>query len=205
MVKVKLYIEGGGDSRSLHIECRRGFSKLFEKAGFKGRMPATKACGGRNSAFDDFKIALDVASAGDYPILLVDSEDAVTEPPWKHLQKRDDWERPEDAGDDQAQLMVQCMETWCMTDHYALKRFFGQHLQESALLPPDRLEERAKVDIQQALEHATRECGRDRTYRKGKRSFRLIAELNPRVLSDHLPHFVGLCEVLDKKLAVNQD
>lgn len=200
-MNVTLYIEGGGDSRSLHIECRRGFRKLLEKASFKERMPSTKASGGRASAFDDFKTALELASGDVYPILLVDSEDAVTEPAWAHLQERDGWSKPDGADDDQAQLMVQCMETWCVADRHALRRFFGQHLQDSALPALNNLEARAKADVQQALEHATRECGRDREYKKGKRSFRLIAELEPRVLKEHLPHFVRLCEVLDNKLA----
>ena len=201
-MKVELYIEGGGDSRSLRIECRRGFRKLLEKGGFKGRMPSTNACGGRSSAFDDFEVALEVASDDEYPVLLVDSEDAVTQPAWEHLQARDGWPRPASAADDQAQLMVQCMETWCVADHGALRRFFGQQLQENALPALDALEGRAKADVQRALEHATRECGRDREYRKGKRSFRLIAELDPGALKRHLPHFVELCKVLDKRLDV---
>lgn len=203
-MKVKLYIEGGGDSRSLHIECRRGFCRLFEKAGFKERMPSIKASGGRGSAFDDFNTAFEMASGDEVPMLLVDSEAAVTEPPWKHLQDLDGWSRPNGATDDQAQLMVQCMETWCVADRQALRRFFGQHLQESALPALNNLEECAKADVQQALGHATRECGHDREYKKGKRSFRLIAELDPCVLKEHLPHFAELCNVLGKTLAGTQ-
>lgn len=205
MVKVKLYIEGGGDTKSLHIECRRGFRKLFENAGFQGRMPSTNPCGGRGSAFDDFKTALDTASEDEYPILLVDSEAPVTEPAWKHLQGSDGWAKPSGATDDQVQLMVQCMETWCVADRGALRRFFGQYLQESALPAPNDLEGQAKAEVQQALEHATRECGRDREYKKGKRSFRLIAELDPRVLEENLPHFVELHRILDKTLAGSQN
>ena len=167
-------------------------------------MPSTKASGGRASAFDDFKTALELASGDEYPILLVDSEDAVTEPSWKHLKERDGWSRPDGAADDQAQLMVQCMETWCVADHGALRRFFGEQLLHSALPALHNLEERAKADVQQALELATRECGRDREYKKGKRSFRLIAEPDPSVIKEHLPHFVELCKVLDKRLDVAQ-
>ena len=205
MVKVKLYIEGGGDSRSLYTECRRGFRKLLENAGFKRRMPSTHACGGRSSAFHDFQTALETASDDEVPILLVDSEAPVTKPAWKHLQDSDGWLRPNGASDDQVQLMVQCMESWCVADRKALRRFFGQHLQESALPAPNDLEGRAKADVQQALEHATRKCGRDREYQKGKRSFRLIAEVDPAILKEHLPHFVGLCEVLDRTLAGTQN
>jgi len=164
-------------------------------------MPSITACGGRNSAFDDFKTALE----DEYPILLVDSEAPVTEPAWEHLQDLDNWLRPNGAADDQAQLMVQCMETWCVADRSALRRFFGQHLQESALPALNDLEGRAKTDVQQALEHATRECVHNREYKKGKCSFRLIAEVDPRVLEEHLPHFVELCKVLDKTLAGSQN
>ena len=55
MVSVRIYIEGGGDSKDLQSRCREGFRKLIEKTGFEGRMPSTVACGGRNNAYDMFK------------------------------------------------------------------------------------------------------------------------------------------------------
>jgi hypothetical protein len=37
MVKVKIYVEGGGDNNSaLVAECCKGFTQFFQKAGFKG-------------------------------------------------------------------------------------------------------------------------------------------------------------------------
>lgn len=85
-MRVKLYIEGGGDRSSLHIKCREGFRKLLERAGFQDRMPSTKACGNRSAAYDDFKTALHGARDDDYPVLLVDSEGPVSQPPWQHLR-----------------------------------------------------------------------------------------------------------------------
>ncbi|MBP7053025.1 MAG: DUF4276 family protein [Phycisphaerae bacterium] len=202
MVRVRLYIEGGGDSRSLHIKCREGFRKLLERAGFKGRMPSTRACGGRNAAYDDFKTALRTAAAGDYPVLLVDSEAPVNQPrsPWQHLQSRDGWEQPAGADDDQAQLMVQCMETWCLADRNALGEFFGSRLRENALPSLDNLEAKAKETVQEALANATRDCGRQRGYEKGRRSFELLGQLDPAELKTHLPHFVRLCQMLESRL-----
>lgn len=55
---MKLYVEGGGNAASLKTACREGFSKLLEKAGFKGRMPRIVACGSRNDAFDSFCTAI---------------------------------------------------------------------------------------------------------------------------------------------------
>lgn len=199
-MKVKLYIEGGGDSRSLHIKCREGFRKLFERAGFVGRMPGTKACGSRNDAYGDFRTALSLASVDDYPILLVDSEAPVSQPPWDHLQQRDAWGRPTGAEDAQAQLMVQCMETWCIADRGALRIFFGQDLAERRLPHLEGLEARSKDDVQDALVDATRRCGRNRAYAKGSRSFELLGILDSAKLRERLPHFARLCKVLDEKL-----
>lgn len=199
-MKVRLYIEGGGDRSSLHIRCREGFQKLLERAGFAGRMPSTKACGSRNAAFDDFKTALRTATTGEYPVLLVDSEAPVNQSPWQHLRSRDGWERPSGADEDQAQLMVQCMESWCVADRSALRRFFGNGFRESALPAPDGLEAHAKEAVQEALADATHDCGHQRGYEKGKRSFELLGQLDPAELKKHLPHFVRLCEMLDARL-----
>ncbi len=47
MVKVKIYVEGGGDSKEQHVRCREGFRKLIEKSGFIKRSPAVVACGAK--------------------------------------------------------------------------------------------------------------------------------------------------------------
>lgn len=198
-MKVKIYVEGGGDSKALRIRCREGFHKLLERAGFAGRMPAITSCGGRLSAFDDFRTAVGCSAAGTYPLLLVDSESGVSKEPWDHLKDQDNWDKPDDAEDDQAHLMVQCMETWIAADQEAVKNFFGQYLLEKALPPTDDLENRSKDDVQTALKNATKNCGRDRMYEKGKRSFELLGQLDPEKLKV-LPYFSRLCNVLDEKL-----
>ncbi len=206
-MKVSIYVEGGGDSKDLHARCREGFSKLIGKAGFTGRMPRIVACGGRQHAFDMFRTAIG-NEQGFHPILLVDSEDPVnpqnelshgSAAAWEHLQSRDGWTRPQGTDDDQAQMMVTCTETWIMSDREALRKVFGARLQLSALLPVNDLEQRSRSDVQLALEDATRTCGRDKAYRKGKRSFQVLAELNPRALMN-LPHFKRFIEALDGRL-----
>jgi len=200
-VKVRLYIEGGGDRPSDKSKCREGFRKLLERAGFEGRMPSTSACGGRNAAYDSFKTALRTATQnGEYPVLLVDSEAPVNQPPWQHLQSPDGWEQPAGTDDNQAQLLVQCMETWCVADRVALRRFFGDRLRENALPPPNGLEVRDKEAVQGALVNATHDCERQRGYKKGKRSFELLGQLDPAELKKYLPHFVRLCQMLDARL-----
>ena len=197
-MKVKLYVEGGGDSKSLRTRCRKGFRELLEKAGFLNRMPAIVACGGRNAAYDDFKTALGGAAPDEYPVLLVDSEAPVAPAAqaWQHLNGRDAWEKPTGADENQAQMMVQCMETWLLADRNALRRFFGQ---ENALPGNPSLEEIPKDDVLEGLAAATRDCGRNRKYDKGRRSFELLGGLDPEELRPALPHFVSLCRVLNAK------
>jgi hypothetical protein len=200
MVSVRIYIEGGGDSKDLQSRCREGFRKLIERTGFEGRMPSTVACGGRNNAYDMFKIALRSADVNELPMLLVDSEEPVTTAPWYHLKSRDGWDRPAGAEDDQAQMMVTCMEAWIMADHEALRKVFGAHLRESALFPVEDLDRRSRQDLLAALKNATEDCGRGKGYDKGRRSFQILAELDPETLKENLSYFRRFSETLDRYL-----
>lgn len=198
-MSVKLFVEGGGD-KSTDIACREGFHKLLESAGFGGRMPRIKACGSRNDAYTDFAFHSGHREGAPYPMLLVDSEGPVAHGAWKHLKARDGWSRPKGAAEDQAQLMVQCMETWIVADPEALTEFFGEGLRLGHLPPITNLEPRAKSDIQDSLTRATAGCGRGKKYEKGKRSFEILARLNPELLKMRLPHFDRFCNALGDHL-----
>ena len=198
-----LYLEGGGsgpDSKGLQARCREGFRTLLEKCDFRGRMPRLVACGGRTSAFDDFKTAHRNKEAGVYVAMLIDSEDplAKLDAAWEHLRLRpgDNWEQPAGATDDQVLFMTTCMETWIVADREALRRHYGR-LQNSALPPLDNLEARGRHDVQDKLAHATRNCSN--AYKKGKRSFEVLAKLTPEVL-EQLPSFVRTRRVLNENL-----
>lgn len=201
LVNVKLYVEGGGDSKELHSRCREGFRKLLEKSGFSCCMPQIIAGGGRNGTYNRFRSAFFANHDPNITIiLLVDSEDPLTTSPWTHLNKRDGWERPNGASDDQVQLMVTCMETWIMADRQALRHFFGDCLKENRLLPAIELESRPCHEVQTALDFATRDCGRNRQYHKGDISFQVMAVLTPEILQQYLPNFQRLVDTLHNYL-----
>jgi Domain of unknown function (DUF4276) len=205
-VSAHLYIEGG-ESKEDQIRCREGFRKLIgkieetEKLSFAAgkKMPRLSACGGRNSAFDDFKTAQCCSKEGDYIAMLIDSEDPVAdgEKTWEHLKTRDNWDRPEGAENDQVLFMTTCMETWIVADRAALKGHYGHKLQENALPPLNDLEKRNRTEVYDKLAQATRNCSN--AYAKGKRSFEVLGVLNPTALSS-LPAFARMARVLKAKL-----
>ncbi len=194
-----VYIEGA-ESKDAQILCRRAFRKLFEGVGLKGHLPRTTACGTRTSAFEDFKNKLRLAGDGDFIALLVDSEDPVanTEETWGHLKSRDNWACPAGASDAQVFLMTTCMETWIVADHATLREHYGAKLQESALPPLHQLESRHRHHVQDALERATRNCSN--SYKKGKRSFEVLAQIQPDALNA-LPSFARMVRILNEKLS----
>ena len=196
-----LYIEGA-ESKEDQVRCREGFRNLIGKLGFAAgkRMPRLSACGGRNSAFDDFKTAQASSKLGDYIAMLVDSEDPVrdADKTWEHLKTRDNWDKPAGAVDEQVLFMTTCMESWIVADRETLKRHYGHKLQEAALPPTNNLESRGRSDVHDKLEHATRECSN--AYKKGKRSFLVIGELNPAALEPLLPSFARAKRILNAKL-----
>ena len=71
-----------------------------------------------------------------YVALLIDSEEPLSniDETWDHLMRRDRWQRPRGAQDDQVLFMTTCMETWIVADYNALRAHFGQGIQRSAYL-----------------------------------------------------------------------
>ncbi|WP_419939368.1 DUF4276 family protein [Candidatus Palauibacter sp.] len=197
-MSIKLYVEGGGDSKALTTDCRRGFRKFFEKAGLAGQMPRIKACGSRQDAYDDFKTAL--KNGREVPMLLVDAEDPFTAASsWEHLRNRngDGWDRPDGASNDHCHLMVQVMESWFLADRPALESFYGQGFQASALPPNPHLEQVIKADVLHGLIRATRNLKtKKESYRKGSDSFEILGRIDPSRVESAAPSAKLLLDVL---------
>ena len=194
MVSIKVYVEGGGDGKTLKTACRRGFQRFIEKAGLCGQMPRVVACGSRRNAYESFKTAH--AGQEKTVLLLVDAEGPVTaESPWQHLKTRDGWDRPDHATDDQCHLMVQIMESWFLADPQALKAFYGQGYRPDALPPDQDVERIAKQDVINGLVRATRDTAKGR-YDKGTHSFQILEKLNPKKVTNASPHAKRFIESL---------
>jgi hypothetical protein len=212
MVGLKIFVEGGGDTKTLRTACREGFSSFLEKAGLKGYMPRIIACGGRQNAYDDFCTAI---THNELAMLLVDSESPVHPKyqvnefsrwnPWGHLENRkgDNWNKLDNVSADDCHLMVQCMETWFLADRSALESFYGKDFNAKALPAMENsIEEIDKEQIYQALEAATRNCEKKGSYDKGKHSFKLLAAINPALVVSASPWAERFIDLLKKRQGI---
>jgi hypothetical protein len=154
------------------------------------------ACGSRNDAYDSYCTAIAGAGQNDFPVLLVDSEAAVAQEPWNHLKTRDDWDRPADADDEHAQLMVQCMEAWFLADRELLARFYGHGFTENALPGNRDIEQVPKQDVFRALKMATRQSKTKGEYGKGDHSFEILGQLDPNKVRTASGHAGKLLDTL---------
>ncbi len=201
-MKVRVYVEGGGDGRNLRMRCRRALSAFLEKATLAGHMPRIVASGSRRAAFDDFCAALGASTQDEFIVLLVDSEGPVPAGagPWRHLRERDGWEQPADATDENAHLMVQCMENWFLSDQETLATYFKRGFNANALPGGQHIEEVAKTDVLDGLRNATRQCQSGR-YDKGRHSFAILERADAAKILSASPHAQRLVDTLREKAA----
>lgn len=196
-MSIKVYVEGGGDRKDLKTRCRQGFSTFLRKAGLEGRMPRIVASGARQNAYDSFCTAIHMAREDVFVALLVDSEGPVhqRDAPWIHLQQRDGWNQPAGADNDNAHLMVQCMEAWFFADAGALQAYYGQHFNANAIPNRRNVENILKQDLFRELKSASRTTQKGE-YDKGGHSFEILEALDPAKVRAASPYADRLIRVL---------
>ena len=198
-MKIKLYVEGGGDSHLQDTEFRSAWAAFFEKAGLKAlrKMPSTFRGGGRAQTFDAYRTAVKNRRPDELPLLLVDSEDLVADghSVWQHLKERDGWTKPTGAGNNDAFLMISCMETWFVADRATLQQFFHDCWRNQSLPKWPQLEAVEKLKVFRALDNATASCG-TRKYSKGKVSFVLLQSIDPAAVERACPAAKALVDRL---------
>lgn len=193
-----IYVEGGGSGRNLRAKCREAFRAYFAKTALGDRLPKVVAAAGRGDAFNRFRSALSQTKVDELIVLLVDSEGPVAagSGPWTHLSNHDNWRKPEWASDENAHLMVQCMEAWFLADKNAVAGYFGPDFAANALPSNRNIEQVPKTDIDTALKNATRATS-SRRYDKGRDSFAILGELDPELVAKASPHAARLLHTLE--------
>ncbi|BAY18139.1 hypothetical protein NIES2109_07350 [Nostoc sp. HK-01] len=204
MVKeVRIYIEGGGDGKNTKALIRQGFSQFFKPLVELARSKKVKwniiICGSRNSAFEDFKNALN-----DHPeafnVLLVDAEAPVkVESPWQHLKLRDNWDKPSGVDDSQCHLMVQAVEAWFIADIATLKKFYGQDFKENSISKNPNVETIAKDSLEPSLKTATSKTTKGE-YHKINHASKLLELLDVAAVRQASPYCDRLFTTLKDKI-----
>jgi hypothetical protein len=180
---VKLFVEGGGNHKTLRTECRKSFTIFLTKVGLSGKMPRVVASGPRSKAYDDFCAAVKNQEPA---MMLVDSEvvaEVTSYHPWSILSKNttDQWEKPEGSLDKHCHLMVVCMESWFLADLDTLSNFYGSNFNKNELIKKtNHIENTPKELLFNLLENATKNCKTKSKYIKNEHSFKLLALLNPK-------------------------
>jgi hypothetical protein len=150
---VRIYVEGGGNTRATRSRLREGFHGFFTMLRELARQKRIRwdviPSGSRKDAFDDFLTALRL-HPDSWVVLLVDSEDAVASQPRAHLKKRDGWDLTA-AAKDQVHLMAQAMEAWLLADPDTLAEYYGEDFNRNALPRRQNLEEEPKASLYDAL------------------------------------------------------
>lgn len=202
MVSVRIYVEGGGKNHDTLARCRQGFHGFFGKFVSAGRQPKVIACGDRGTTFDRFRTALSEYQDA-FVILLVDSERSIAPgvAPWMHLKMRDGWDQPAGATDDQAHLMVQCMEAWFLADKDVVADYYGEGFNPNTLPGQQDIEQIDKGDVVRALENATRNTRTKGQYHKTRHGFELLARIDPAKVRQSSRHADHLCQVLLQQTA----
>lgn len=203
--KITVFVEGGGDYAALKSELRRAFAEFFKKTILgEEKRPKVVACGGRQSAYDDFCTAI---RGNKNAMLLVDSETPINPSPtvnvyepWKHLKESNNWDKPPGASDINRHLMVQCMESWFIADWNTMASFFGQGFR-TGLKPSGSVETITKKDVYTAIERASDNCKTKAQYGKGPHSFKILALVDSSVVLAASPWAKRFIDELDRRMS----
>ena len=165
----------------------KGSPSTLQRSLPDGKRPRILPCGDRRSTYEDFCTSLQTEKDKyELILLLVDSEDPVANglSAWQHLKQRtaDNWDKPAGTNDDNAHLMVQCMEAWFLADKEALSAYFGQGFLANSLPARQNIELISKNDVLTSLEHAANPTQK-RHYHKTDHGYELLGLIDPTKVS----------------------
>jgi hypothetical protein len=193
---IHIYVEGGSAGVQ-KTYCRRAFKSFIGKVIPEALFTVT-ACGDRRRTFEAFNLAI-ISHPNDQVVLLVDSEEQVTQDIWVHLAQRtgDGWQKPQGIRDDQAHLMVQVMESWFLADPNCLSQYFGTGFSRSALSRNNNLEDVSKIEVYGSLDRAVKNT-KKKHYHKTRDGFPILAGLSPQLVRQSFVHAEALLSALEQ-------
>jgi hypothetical protein len=201
--EIRIYFEGGGDSRLLWHTLRKGFGEFLDPLRRLARDRrigwSLIPCGPRPETFKEFMIGLRT-HPDSFNVLLVDSEREVSLSPWKHLEKWDKFSPP-GVPEDRYHFMVQTVEAWLIADPETLAKFYGQDFRRKLLPPQPDVETIPKNDVLAALERATHPTKKGK-YKKIEHCAELLQRLDSSRVRSRARHCDLLFRTLEEKITV---
>jgi hypothetical protein len=194
--RVRLYVEGGGQTSKTRLPLRDGLKGFLESAlGAKARRLHVIVCGA--AAVAEFQRALRT-HADHTNLLLVDSEGPMTASPKARVSAG---RRAKFAGDEsQYHLMVQAFEAWLIADPQALADFYGPRFRRGSLPRRRNVEDIPKDDLEPKLRAATRATQKGE-YHKIRHAAPLLERLDAVKVRVRAEHCDRLFCVLEATLA----
>lgn len=193
MSEIRIYVEG-----KVSPEMREAFDTFLQGPKDRARQKSIQwqiiACGGRDRAYDSFRLALQDHSTA-FNVLLVDAEAEVEVygQTWQHLKKRDNWNNP-GTDDNHCHLMVPMMEAWFLADPEKLAEYFEKPF-KSVTVHPD-VEKVPKKLVEDAMTKVSSRPGKP-LYHKIKDGTKLLKSIRPKWVQAKAPHCRRLFETLD--------
>jgi hypothetical protein len=196
--EIRIYVEGGGDKSDTRAAIREGFSKFLQplcQLARKHRIRwSVTACGGRDSAFEIFRTAMETYTDA-FLVLLVDSESPVAGGRWKHVHGG-----VGELSEDHCHLMVQTVEAWLIADPEALAEYYGKGFRRGALPRHENIEAVPKDNLYKSLQKAVAETKKER-YEKIRHCADLLARLNPDRVRERAKHCDLLFQTLEARIS----
>jgi hypothetical protein len=189
VTEIRIYFEG--DSA-----LKPGFHKFLGeiREAWGSRQCRFRLIDANGTPVEDYRDGMK-ANPDAWNILLLDSEDAITEP------LADLCTRKGLAGfSDSVFWMVQTMESWFLADQEALRKYYGDGFQENALKGNPRVEQIPKTDVQSRLKAATKGTQKGE-YHKTGHAPHLLAKIDPELVKSAAPNCKRLFDTLLAKLA----
>jgi len=221
---IALYVEGGGDTVQQKAELRNGLDELSnaQKRAARDKRLGWKLVpsGGRDAAYKDFIDAVGHADDETLCVLLVDSEDSLSDESPKpldesseskkqrertdaltrrsHIVNRDRWDLS-DIPPEFIHLMVRCMEAWIVSDVEALANHYRQGFHTKSLPARLNLEGEDKLSLCIKLRKATRNTSKGE-YAKIRHASKLLRLIDPKKVAARCPRFETFTSWLDEQI-----
>ena len=189
-MKVRIYVEGGprGVDANGARAFKNAFKQHFQRLDEELKTMEVVALGSTEQTIKGYALGFGQHSFDSSVALLVDADSPVTaNNAVGHIKAKLDFANVPSNARKNIFLMVQCMESWLVTDAAALEDCFGNKLRASVLPRNPDIEAVSKKDVLAALDAAVKPTPTGR-YHKVAHGAKILAKLSPNRVEERSRH-----------------